>query len=460
MEVTEISLKTYTDLLKNTENGWNLFQSPAYIRMRESNGASYKIVLGSENGIPVFALIVYEQPAMKIFKSGISFRGWVPLRDPADLFDEKLVSEFVSKTADLLKKSGLIAWILESGIELRKLNRDGSISVDGFQHLDYRTMLERCGFTPRKLWRGYCEIRQSRYASAIDLADVANDGLPVCPAYASNYRTLDQHLRSMPGNQRRRMAEKDYIEVIECGEEGVPVLKEQLDKSASWHDFVPLPEARLADFIRAFESDGKLYQVRLNVPAYRRHLEDQIVTASAEIPELKEALELNPRLKKKKAALKEAQRNLEEAAGRIRQLDELNLKNDTEVLASGLFLFTPYEAYYLIGGSDRRLSMFNGPYLMQRAAITECLKRGVIRYNLWGISGHFEEDQPGYGVFRFKELLGAVPLEYAGLYTMPLKFPGKQYLDSLESKDLIFPADPNPECPEILTVDSPFPSQK
>jgi peptidoglycan pentaglycine glycine transferase (the first glycine) len=78
-------------------------------------------------------------------------------------------------------------------------------------------------------------------------------------------------------------------------------------------------------------------------------------------------------------------------------------------------------AYYLYGmsTSDHREKMPN--YLLQWEAMRWAKEQGCTRYDLWGAPESIEEDDPMYGVYRFKEGFGAELVRTTGAWDLPLK---------------------------------------
>lgn len=94
---------------------------------------------------------------------------------------------------------------------------------------------------------------------------------------------------------------------------------------------------------------------------------------------------------------------------------------DGQVVA-GLFLFHfGDKAWYLYGMSSlyHREKMPN--YLLQWEAIKRAKKHGCRVYDLWGAPDKFTEQDPMWGVFRFKSGLGGQVVRHMGAYDLPLR---------------------------------------
>ncbi len=88
---------------------------------------------------------------------------------------------------------------------------------------------------------------------------------------------------------------------------------------------------------------------------------------------------------------------------------------------AGLFLVVfGGRAWYLYGMS-RDLHREKMPtYLLQWEAIREAKKRGCTNYDLWGAPDRFDESEPMWGVYRFKEGLGGEVVRFIGAWDYPV----------------------------------------
>jgi peptidoglycan pentaglycine glycine transferase (the first glycine) len=101
---------------------------------------------------------------------------------------------------------------------------------------------------------------------------------------------------------------------------------------------------------------------------------------------------------------------------------EILIAEVEEQPVAGLFLFmTAGKAWYLYGMSRQvhREKMPN--YLLQWEAIRRAKANGCTVYDLWGAPDELREEDPLWGVFRFKEGLGGHVVRYLGAWDFPVK---------------------------------------
>lgn len=90
-----------------------------------------------------------------------------------------------------------------------------------------------------------------------------------------------------------------------------------------------------------------------------------------------------------------------------------------QLVYAALMVMFGKTAYYLYGasGGDRSVKPSE---LVQYRAMLWAKERGATRYDMWGIPAHVTEDNPLYGVYRFKSGFGGLEETYAGALDLSL----------------------------------------
>lgn len=83
-----------------------------------------------------------------------------------------------------------------------------------------------------------------------------------------------------------------------------------------------------------------------------------------------------------------------------------------KLLAEALIIFYGTEAVYHYGASTDLGRQYPGAYLIQWEAIKEAKKRGLARYNFWGIAPEENKDHRFYGLSIFKRGFGGKEVHY------------------------------------------------
>jgi len=96
---------------------------------------------------------------------------------------------------------------------------------------------------------------------------------------------------------------------------------------------------------------------------------------------------------------------------------------ENKLLAQGFIIFYGQEAVYHYGASTDEGRKYPGSYLIQWEAIKEANRRGMKRYNLWGVSPEGQKSHRFYGVSIFKRGFGGVDFEYLHAQDLILNYP-------------------------------------
>ena len=96
-------------------------------------------------------------------------------------------------------------------------------------------------------------------------------------------------------------------------------------------------------------------------------------------------------------------------------------KKDGEILAMNFMIFYGPECSYHYGVSSELGTKYSAAPLLHITAMREARKRGIFRYNLWGIVGLDETSHRFYGVSEFKRSFGCKELKYTPAHDIVLQ---------------------------------------
>ena len=98
-------------------------------------------------------------------------------------------------------------------------------------------------------------------------------------------------------------------------------------------------------------------------------------------------------------------------------------KYNGEILAENFMIFYGNEASYHYGVSSELGTKLSGAPLLHMEAMRDARKRGMERYNLWGIVGEDETSHRFYGVSVFKRGFGVDELKYTPAHDLVINRP-------------------------------------
>ena len=112
-------------------------------------------------------------------------------------------------------------------------------------------------------------------------------------------------------------------------------------------------------------------------------------------------------------------------------------KLDGETLAQNFMVFYGNEASYHYGVSSGLGTKHSAAPLLHLAAMEDARKRGIMRYNLWGIVGLDETNHRFYGVSQFKRSFGVDELKYTPAHDLvidPVRYQATKLIENIRRK--------------------------
>ncbi len=94
---------------------------------------------------------------------------------------------------------------------------------------------------------------------------------------------------------------------------------------------------------------------------------------------------------------------------------------DDTVLAGLIFFYLGSRAWYVYGMSTSKFREKMPNYLLQWEAMRSAREKGCLAYDLWGAPDTLDASDPMYGVYRFKEGLGAEMVRTIGAWDYPVR---------------------------------------
>ncbi len=96
---------------------------------------------------------------------------------------------------------------------------------------------------------------------------------------------------------------------------------------------------------------------------------------------------------------------------------------ENKLLAQAVIIFYGEEAVYHYGASTDEGRKYPGAYLIQWEAIKEAKRRGMKRYNFWGVSDSNNKKHRFYGISIFKRGFGGEDFEYLHAQDLVINYP-------------------------------------
>ncbi|KFI63218.1 peptidoglycan bridge formation glycyltransferase FemA/FemB family protein [Bifidobacterium cuniculi] len=218
-----------------------------------------------------------------------------------------------------------------------------------------------------------------------------------------------------------KRARSSGVIVREVGEDELGTFARIEQDTANRRNFAFRGEQYFHDFAHAFGDDAHFLIASIDTAAYLEQMERR----SAELQQLVDGLTAKIARRettKLRRRLNEESSNLAAANKRLASARALRERGDLLPAACSLFVDTPQETVYLFSGSEEEFKPFYASALIQHEAMLRyCVRRGVPRYNFYGIDGVFDDpDSEGRGVLEFKQGFNGRVEELPGEFTIPV----------------------------------------
>ena len=116
---------------------------------------------------------------------------------------------------------------------------------------------------------------------------------------------------------------------------------------------------------------------------------------------------------------KNDEREIERLTSDLEKIEEYKKEfGNKKTLGGILFLVYGNEVLSLLGGTLDNVMKFKSAYTIHYAGVKYAVENNYDRYNFYGITGDFNENNPLYGLFLFKKSFGGHVVELLGEYDL------------------------------------------
>ena len=244
-------------------------------------------------------------------------------------------------------------------------------------------------------------------------------------------KNIDQVMEQMESKTRQilRKNEKCGITTREISKEELHIFKDIMKHTSDRREFVDRPMSYYENMwdtlhesnilkIMIAEIDFKSYEKNTlkELEEVKKELEDRTYKKENNILKMNEK-KYNQHQEKDKQTIKRLEKQLE-------KIKEYQKKYKDKVILGGiLFLIYKNEVLSLYGGSMKELMQFQSAYTLHFEGIKYAVENNYKRYNFYGITGDFREENPLYGLYLFKKSFGGKVVELIGEFDLIINKP-------------------------------------
>lgn len=402
MEFVELNIEEYQEFVDSYEYA-SYWQTTYTIPLHESQGRKVYLVGAKDGGVVVAATLLAFSP-LHFGKFRVdAARGFC-----IDYNNKELLEFFSKEVCKFAKKRGGMFLNISPYVPYIERDMDGNEVENGFRNDYVYDNLVSLGYQHFGYSVGYEEEIDSRWNYCLDLEGKDKETL-FKETTRKNVRT---DINSI---------EKRGLKVRELQADEMHLFYKMMVETGERHDFGTRTEEFYQTFYETMKPILKTCIVEMHVKDYYNNTKeryDSLINELATVEERIEKAPENTRHQKKKKVL-EDEISVEEK--NLQTINDLLVEHG-EVIPLCVAMFITYgkEYLYLFGASRGEFMKYGGTTAMQWTMINEALDAGCRRYNFYGISGLFNKEDDGYGVYYFKRGFGGYVEELHGQFTMIL----------------------------------------
>ncbi|RSX55354.1 aminoacyltransferase [Bifidobacterium samirii] len=232
-------------------------------------------------------------------------------------------------------------------------------------------------------------------------------------------------LDSYAKNTRRnvKIARNSAVEVERVGRDRLATFHAICELSCEKQGFENRPLSYFEDIYDTFGDSAEFLVASIDMRAYLASWERKRDGFLKDIEKLERSLETTKYPDTVNRKIETARSTYEASLRRVEQARAYLAEDGERVpVAAALFVWHRRECVYLFSGSNEKYAKFYAPTAIQHHVMTQCLERGVERYNFYGISGVFDDpSDPGRGVLEFKQGFEGYVEEMPGEFDLPVR---------------------------------------
>lgn len=394
-QITFHQTKEWADL--KSLNGWKHY----YISL-DDNGKSKGCALLLAKKIPIINKYMFYSP-----------RGFL-----IDYQNKELLKEFTEHLKKFVKEKKGIFVKIDPYVAYKEHANDGSLVEGGFDNSDVVTNLIDLGYKHFG-FNLMQDTLQPRWMHVIDTD-----------------RSLEEVMADMESKTRQilRKNEKCGIITHEITRDELPKFKEIMQHTSDRREFIDRPMSYYERMWDSLHDAGilKILIAEIDFKLYEKNTKNEMDHIKQELNDRINKMENNllkmnaKKYEQKNKQDKEAIERLKKQLGKIKEYQKTYGNRAT--LGGILFLVYGNEVLSLYGGSHKELMQFQSAYTVHFDGIKYAVENGYKKYNFYGITGDFREENPLYGLYLFKKSFGGNVVELVGEFDLVInKFLYRSY---------------------------------
>lgn len=409
MKLREIDDKEFKKIADKSEQ-ISFHQTKEWANLKKTNGwIHYYVSLEDNKKSKACALLLAKKVPIINKYIFYSPRGFL-----IDYKDKKLLKEFTTEIKKFIKEKNGIFVKIDPYVAYKEHDNDGNLIKDGFDNSDCYQNLINLGYKHF----GFNLMQDTLQPRWMHVIDTKN-------------KTLDEVMEKMESKTRQiiRKNEKCGIEVHEIKKDELKKFKEIMQHTSDRREFVDRPLKYYENMWDNLHESGilKIMIAEINFNKYQENTEKELDEIKKELEERiykKDNNILKMNEKKFNQKNKQDKDSIERLEKQLQKIETYKKEYGEKTTLGGiLFLIYGQEVLSLYGGSEAKLMQFQSAYTIHFEGIKYAVEHNYDRYNFYGITGDFNENNPLYGLYLFKKSFGGTVVELIGEFDLIINKP-------------------------------------
>lgn len=409
MKLREINDKEFKKIADKSEQ-ISFHQTKEWANLKKTNGwIHYYVSLEDNKKSKACALLLAKKVPIINKYIFYSPRGFL-----IDYKDKKLLKEFTTEIKKFIKEKNGIFVKIDPYVAYKEHDNDGNLIKDGFDNSDCYQNLINLGYKHF----GFNLMQDTLQPRWMHVIDTKN-------------KSLDEVMEKMESKTRQiiRKNEKCGIEVHEIKKDELKKFKEIMQHTSDRREFVDRPLKYYENMWDNLHESGilKIMIAEINFNKYQENTEKELNEIKKELEERiykKDNNILKMNEKKFNQKNKQDKDSIERLEKQLQKIETYKKEYGEKTTLGGiLFLIYGQEVLSLYGGSEAKLMQFQSAYTVHFEGIKYAVEHNYDRYNFYGITGDFNENNPLYGLYLFKKSFGGTVVELIGEFDLIINKP-------------------------------------
>lgn len=408
MELVELSEKEFRKFAYNHPQA-NFYQTVEWGKLKNTNHWDMHL-LGLKDGKKIVAAsLLLSKKLFGKWKMFYSPRGFL-----LDYSNYHVLSEFTKQVKGYAKKLHGIFIKIDPNIMYQQRDLYGNIVENGENNYEGYKNLTKLGYHHL----GFNLMQEELQPRWVFITKTKNT-------------TVEEVMKHMDAKTRQilRKNERNMIRCREIGYDELPVFKDVMQHTGDRREFIDRPLSYYQNMYKHLHDSGilKILLAEMNTSELLDKLNGDVRAYKAEYEERKYKYEnhiIKMNESKYEQKQKETNSNIDRTNAKIKEIEELKEKHGEVITLGGiLFLIHGNEVLSLVGGSYKEFMEFQSAYTLHFEMLKYAIENNYDRYNWYGITGDFREENPLYGLYSFKRDFGGEVVELIGEFDFIINAP-------------------------------------